>query len=89
LASDTTARRQWIGFSPEIETDAMAEASYLEVYVASGLASRLRLKHHCSYLGSLAHSRRQWIGFSPEIETFVTARLKPRFVVSPVDWLLA
>src|SRR5205807_1742967 len=54
---------------PEIETHSGTQSQSRLGSVASGLASRLRLKHIIQDNEPWFVAGRQWIGFSPEIET--------------------
>ncbi len=88
-SEDEHARRQGIGFSPEIETRLRSRPCPRPSGVARGLASRLRLKHVGIPVGAVRRICRQGIGFSPEIETLFLYTSQMLAITSPGDWLLA
>ena len=86
---DIILSRQWIGFSPEIETWVSGHGEEANIRVASGLASHLRLKrpedehdsccHECVASGLASHLR---------LKQQEAMKKGNSPVTSPVDWLL-
>ena len=67
----------WGGFSFEIETFVTVNRAPVAIGVATGAASRLRLKRLSGELRAPAPPRGNWGGFSFEIETTLDGSWEP------------